>query len=269
VNIKKIIIGFNVLIFILFVFLAIFGEGVSPFSPYSQSLEESLGTPSLTHPFGQDDLGRDIMSRLFSGVRISFLVGFLTVFVSLFAGTIIGAISGYAGGYVDELLMRVIDILMAFPGLLLAIALTAILGPGLKNIVIALSALGWIDYARIVRGETLYLKETPFIESSRAIGTPAYKIIMRHIIPNLFSVLIVRASYGMGSAIIGEASLSFLGLGSTEGVSLGKMLNDGIEYLEIAPHLAFFPGIAIMLIILSTNIIGDYLNMKRLTMVKK
>lgn len=203
------------------------------------------------------------MSRLFSGVRLSFVVGFLTVFVSLLTGTIVGAISGYADGLVDEFLMRGIDILMAFPGLLLAIALTAVFGPGLENIVIALSALGWIDYARIVRTETLHLKETAFVESSQALGTPAYMTVMRHILPNLFSILIVRASYGIGSAVIGEASLSFLGLGATEDISLGSMINDGIEYLQIAPHLAFFPGIAIMLIVLSTNIIGDCLNMKR------
>jgi peptide/nickel transport system permease protein len=173
-------------------------------------------------------------------------------------GSIVGALAGYLGGVVDEVVMRLIDILLAFPGILLAIAIMAILGPSLNNVVIALALLGWVTYARLVRGQVLALREYEFVQAARALGADAKRIIARHLMPNVLGPVIVTATFGMAGAIVAEAGLSFLGLGTQPPTpSWGSMLNDGRAFLLTAPHLTTFPGVAIMVIVLGLNFLGD------------
>ena len=230
---------------------------ISPANPERQALAEKFRGPSAEHPLGQDRAGRDILSRIFYGARVSMLVGICTVAISVAVGLIMGSLAGYFGKLADEVIMRIIDVLQAFPGILLAIALTAVLGPSLRNIVLALSALGWVGYARIVRGEFLKLREMEFVSAARALGAGDSRIILRHILPNLWAPIIVQATFGVAAAILGEASLSFLGLGAQGIPSWGGMLNEGIDYLVLAPHLSIFPGLALMITILGLNFLGD------------
>jgi len=207
---------------------------------------------------GADVLGRDIFSRLLYGARVSLFVGFLVVFVTASIGSFIGAVSGYCGGIVDELLMRIVDIILAFPGILLAIAFVAVLGPDLRNVVIALSSIGWVSYARFTRGQVLKEREMEYVAASRAAGSSNLRILFRHIFPNIAGPLIVQATLGIAGIILAESSLSFLGLGpQPPSPSWGSMLNEGRLYLYDAPHLVFFPGIAIMLVVLAFNFFGD------------
>ena len=181
----------GLLILLVLVVVAIFAPYISPYDPTAIRLAEGLSGPSLTHPLGQDKLGRDILSRIIYGARISLYVGVATVMLSAFVGTVVGAVSGYAGGVVDEVVMRLIDILLAFPGILLAVAVMAILGPSLNNIVIALTVLGWVGYARLVRGQVLALREFEFVHAARALGADARRIIARHLVPNVLGLVIV------------------------------------------------------------------------------
>ena len=248
----------GLLILLVLVVVAIFAPYISPYDPTAIRLAEGLSGPSLTHPLGQDKLGRDILSRIIYGARISLYVGVATVMLSAFVGTVVGAVSGYAGGVVDEVVMRLIDILLAFPGILLAVAVMAILGPSLNNIVIALTVLGWVGYARLVRGQVLALREFEFVQAARALGADARRIITRHLVPNVLGPVIVQATFGMAGAIVAEAGLSFLGLGTQPPTpSWGSMLNDGREFLLTTPHLTTFPGLAIMTVVLGLNFLGD------------
>jgi peptide/nickel transport system permease protein len=238
--------------------LALFGPALSPYDPSTQELARRLEGPSLQHPFGLDELGRDILTRIASGARISLLVGLAVVSVSSLAGMFFGSVAGYYGGRVDDVISRVIDVLMAFPGILLAIALVAVLGPSLVNVVLALSVIGWVGYARLVRGQALRAREFEFVQAARALGAGSPRIVLRHVLPTTLPSVVVQATLGMAGAIIAEASLSFLGLGVQPPTpSWGTMLDAGRAHLFDAPHLTLFPGFAIALLVLGFNFLGD------------
>lgn len=240
------------------VLAALLGPFVAPFDPAAQELALRLAGPTGSHPFGLDELGRDILARVLAGARISLLVGLVVVSVSATVGSVLGSIAGYAGGLVDEVISRVIDILLAFPGLLLSIAMVAVLGPSLTNVVLALSLVGWVGYARLVRGQVLRARELDFVQAARALGAPAPRILLRHIIPTALPAVTVQATLGMGAAILSEAALSFLGLGVQPPTpSWGTMLNGGRAHLLDAPHLTIFPGLAIAVLVLGFNFLGD------------
>jgi peptide/nickel transport system permease protein len=237
---------------------ALVGPAIAPFDPASQTLALRLAAPSFSHPFGLDELGRDILARVLAGARISFLVGFTVVIVSAAVGTLLGAVAGYVGGRVDDVISRVIDTLLAFPGLLLAIALVAVLGPSLVNVLFALTIIGWVGYARLVRGQVLRAREFEYVQAARALGASTTRILWKHVIPTAIPAVVVQATLGMAGAIIGEASLSFLGLGVQPPTpSWGTMLNGGRAHILDAPHLTLFPGLAIALLVLGLNFLGD------------
>ena len=237
---------------------AMAGPFVSPYDPSAQDLARRLEAPTLEHPFGLDELGRDILARILAGARISLLVGLAVVGVSSVVGMTLGSIAGYFGGKVDDLISRVIDVLMAFPGILLAIALVAVLGPSLTNVVLALSVIGWVGYARLVRGQALRAREFEFVQAARALGAGSPRIVARHVLPTAFPAVVVQATLGMAGAIIAEAALSFLGLGVQPPTpSWGTMLDAGRSHLLDAPHLTIFPGVAIALLVLGFNFLGD------------
>lgn len=237
---------------------ALLGPALTPYDPSAQTLAHRLEPPSRSHPFGLDELGRDILSRLVSGARISLLVGLAVVSVSSLVGMALGAMAGYFGGVVDDVISRAIDILMAFPGILLAIALVAVLGPSLTNVIIALCVIGWVGYARLVRGQALRARELEYVQAARALGAGSARIVLRHVLPTAFPSVIVQATLGMAGAIIAEASLSFLGLGVQPPTpSWGTMLDAGRSHLFDAPHLTVFPGVAIATLVLGFNFLGD------------
>jgi peptide/nickel transport system permease protein len=240
------------------VFAALAGPSLSPYDASAQELARRLEPPTLSHPFGLDELGRDILARLLAGARISLLVGLAVVSVSSTLGTLLGSVAGYFGGLVDDVISRLVDVLMAFPGILLAIALVAVLGPSLTNVVIALSVIGWVGYARLVRGQALRARELDFVQAARALGAGPARIVVRHILPSALPAVVVQATLGMAGAIIAEASLSFLGLGVQPPTpSWGTMLDAGRSHLFDAPHLTIFPGLAIALLVLGFNFVGD------------
>lgn len=240
--------------------VALLAPWLAPQDPNHQALENRLESPSGAHWLGLDELGRDILSRLIMGARVSVGVGVAVVVLAGALGTLIGAVAGYAGGRIDALLMRLTDVFMAFPGILLAIALVAVLGPDLRNVVIALVVIGWVGYARLVRGQILQLREMEFVLAARASGVGPVGVIVRHLLPNVLPTLVVQASLGMAGAILAEASLSFLGLGIAPPTpSWGAMINAGRSHLLDAPHLALFPGIAILLTVMGLNFLGDAL----------
>jgi peptide/nickel transport system permease protein len=237
---------------------ALLAPWIMPFDPAWQQLALRLDGPTGLHLLGLDELGRDVLSRLLAGARISLLVGLVVVGVSASVGLVVGAVAGYVGGVADEVLSRVIDILLAFPGILLAIALVAVLGPSLGNVVIALSAIGWVGYARLVRGQVLKAREFDYVQAARALGAGPVRILIHHIVPTAVPALIVQATLGMAGAILAEASLSFLGLGVQPPTpSWGTMINGGRVHLIDAPHLTVFPGVAIALLVLGFNFLGD------------
>src|SRR5258706_6271638 len=227
------------------VLAALIGPSLALFDSSAQLLAQRLDGPSGMHWFGLDELGRDIFARVLAGARISLLVGIVVVSISSTVGTLLGSIAGYFGGRVDEAISRIVDILLAFPGLLLAIALVAVLGPSLTNVVIALSLIGWVGYARLVRGQVLRAREFEFVQAARALGATTPRILAQHIIPTALPAVTVQATLGMGGAILAEAALSFLGLGVQPPTpSWGTMLNGGRTHLPDAPHLPILPGLA-------------------------
>lgn len=248
----------GMVIVLIAVFAALAGPVLSPYDPSSQELARRLESPSRAHPLGLDELGRDILARLLQGARISLMVGIAVVSVSSAAGMLFGSIAGYFGGRVDDIISRVIDVLMAFPGILLAIALVAVLGPSLVNVVLALSVIGWVGYARLVRGQALRARELEFVQAARASGASSARIVVRHILPTAIPAVVVQATLGMAGAIIAEAALSFLGLGVQPPTpSWGTMLDAGRAHLFDAPHLTVFPGLAIAMLVLGFNFLGD------------
>jgi peptide/nickel transport system permease protein len=250
-----------VIIAVLFL-AALFAPVLAPYDSSEQQLTARLETPTQEHPLGRDEFGRDILSRMIFGARVSMRVGVTVVLVCALIGTIIGAISGYYGGWIDRIISSFLfNTFLAFPGILLAIAMVAFLGPSLTNLILALCVIGWVSYARLVRGQVLKVKELDFVQAARTLGASDRWIILLHIIPNVVQPLIVQATLGMAGAVLAEASLSFLGLGVQEPVpSWGKMLDSGRAYLITAPHMVIFPGLAIMLTVMAFNFVGDALN---------
>lgn len=248
-----------------FFLAALLAPVLAPYDPAEQlplkpdaPMAERL-SPSQAHWLGQDELGRDILSRIIFGARISMRVGVTVVLLSALLGVLIGAVSGFYGGWVDRFLSGfVFNVFMSFPSILLAIAMVAFLGPSLNNLILALSVIGWVGYARLIRGQILKVREYDFVTAARALGASDSRLIFRHILPNAIQPLIVQASLGMAGAVLSEASLSFLGLGvPPPAPSWGAMLNDARSFLTIAPHLLFFPGLAVMLTVLAFNFLGD------------
>ena len=248
--------GFVVLL--LLAAAAIFAPALAPHDPARQNLDQDLLTHTQDHLLGTDKLGRDILSRTIYGSRVSLLVGVTTVVLSLSIGFTLGSLAGYFGGWLDQLLMRLVDVLLAFPGILLAIAFTAVLGPGLDHVILALCLIGWTGYARLVRGEILALREREFVHAARALGGHPRRIIIRHLLPNLLPPLMIQATFGLAAAIVAEGSLSFLGLGVEPPTpSWGSMLNEGRQFLLVAPHLTTYPGLALMITVVALNLVGD------------
>jgi len=240
------------------VLAVLLGPLVAPYDPADQELALRLEAPSRAHVFGLDELGRDILARVLAGGRISLLAGVSVVSVSSLVGILIGAVAGYFGGRVDDLISRIMDVLLAFPGILLAIALVAVLGPSLTNVVVALAAIGWVGYARLVRGQTLKTRELEYVQAARALGAGSVRILARHVIPAALPAVVVQATLGMAGVIIAEAALSFLGLGVQPPTpSWGTMLDAGRAHLLDAPHLTIFPGTAIAALVLGFNFLGD------------
>ena len=246
---------------LIFLVCALFGPWFAPHDPAAITLSNRLVTPSTGHWFGTDELGRDILSRIIYGARISMLVGVSVVTLSLLLGLIVGSIAGYYGGPIDRFVnIVVMNAFLTFPGILLAIAFVAFRGPGIFNLVLALSLGGWVGYARLVRAQVLVVREREFIEAARALGASDVRIVLRHILPNIIQPIIVQAAIGMAGAILAEGTMSFLGLGvPPPTASWGSMLNDGRAHLFDAPHLVLFPALAVMLAVLSFNFIGDAL----------
>ncbi|HWX54800.1 MAG TPA: ABC transporter permease [Verrucomicrobiae bacterium] len=245
----------------IFVVLALFAPWIAPQEPAAIDLPSRLQLPGTAHWLGTDELGRDILSRVIYGARISMLVGCCVVGGSLLLGLVFGSIAGYYGGYADKFFnIVVMNAFLSFPGILLAIAFVAFLGPGIFNLILALCIGGWVGYARLVRGQVLAVKEKEFVEAARALGASDWRIVTRHILPNIIQPVIVQAAIGMAGAVLAEATMSFLGLGvPPPTASWGSMLNDGRAHLFDAPHLVLFPAAAVMLAVLSFNFIGDAL----------
>jgi peptide/nickel transport system permease protein len=245
----------------LLAFAAILAPWLAPYDPAAQQLKDRLVGPTWEHPFGNDDLGRDILSRLLMGARVSMRVGATVVLLSGIVGVLIGGFAGYIGGRLDTFItVVVINSLMAFPGILLQIAIVVFLGPGLDRLIFALTIIGWVGFARLARGQVLKVKTLEFVEAARALGASSPRIFFYHILPNMIQPVLVQASIGMAGAILAEASLSFLGLGiSPPTPSWGAMLNDGRNHLFDAPHMVVFPSMALVITVLSFNFLGDAL----------
>jgi peptide/nickel transport system permease protein len=258
---RNVLAGIGMALVALFVIFAIFAPFIAPQDPGNIDLPSRLQPPSPAHWFGTDELGRDILSRVIYGARISMLVGSSVVAGSLLLGLIFGSIAGYYGGYADRFFNVIImNAFLSFPGILLAIAFVAFLGPGIFNLILALCVGGWVGYARLVRAQVLGVKEKEFVEAARALGASDWRIVTRHILPNIIQPVIVQAAIGMAGAVLAEATMSFLGLGvPPPTASWGAMLNDGRAHLFDAPHLVLFPAVTVMLAVLSFNFIGDAL----------
>jgi peptide/nickel transport system permease protein len=251
----------GVVLVVLFVLCAILAPWLAPQDPAQINLPSRLDPPSASHWCGIDELGRDICSRLIYGARISMLVGTCVVLASLSLGLVIGSIAGYYGGRIDRFVnVFLMNAFLSFPGILLAIAFVAFRGPGIFNLILALSLGGWVGYARLVRAQVLATREKEFVEAARALGASDLRVIVRHILPNIIQPIIVQAAIGMAGAILAEATMSFLGLGvPPPTASWGSMLNDARAHLFDAPHLVLFPAATVMLAVLSFNFIGDAL----------
>jgi peptide/nickel transport system permease protein len=251
----------GVVFVIFFTICAIFAPWIAPQDPAHINLATRLSPPSWAQLFGSDELGRDILSRIIYGSRISMLVGSCVVAMSLGIGLVVGSIAGYYGGRIDRFVnVIVMNAFLSFPGILIAIAFVAFRGPGVFNLIFALSLGGWVGYARLVRAQVLAAREKEYVEAARALGANDLRILARHILPNIIQPVIVQAAIGMAGAILAEATMSFLGLGvPPPTASWGTMLNDGRSHLFDAPHLVIFPALAVMLAVLSFNFIGDAL----------
>jgi peptide/nickel transport system permease protein len=251
----------GVALLLLFVVCAVFAPWLAPKDPAQLDLKGRLMGPSAAHWFGTDELGRDILSRTLFGARISLIVAVSVVALSLAVGLVAGALAGFYGGWTDTVVnVYVTNAFMALPGILLAIAFVAFMGPGLGNVILALAISGWVGYARLVRAQVMAVKEKEFVEAARALGASDLRVMGRHILPNILQPLIVQAAIGMAGAVLAEATLSFLGLGvPPPAASWGSMLNDARSHLFDSPHLVFFPAMAVMLCVLSFNFIGDAL----------
>jgi peptide/nickel transport system permease protein len=248
---------FGAAVICLLLLFAAFAPLISPYDP-TQIIESSISGPSLQHWFGTDDLGRDLFSRILWGARISLTVGFVAVIISIIIGTLYGAFSGFFGGWVDEVLMRFVDVMLAFPSIFLILTIQALLTPNIINVMIVIGATSWMGVARLVRAEFLALKERQFVEAAQSIGASPQRIIFKHILPNALSPVIVAATLGMAGAILTESALSFLGMGVQPPTpSWGNLLMDSQAYLFDAPWLSVIPGLFILLSVLSLYFIGE------------
>lgn len=248
-------------IVIAIVVIALTAPLIAPYDPYKQDLLSSLEGPSKNHIFGTDIFGRDILSRVIYGARTSVSISFLAVIIAILMGIIVGTIAGYFGGVVDEILMRFLDILMAFPDILLAIAIVAALGPGKSNLIIAIAIYSFPQFARVMRASVLTIKNNEYIEAAKAIGESNISVIVRYVVPNALAPIIVQATLRMATAILTISGLSFLGLGvKPPEAEWGTDLAMARVYLEIAPHLGIFPGVALFLTVMGFNLFGDGLN---------
>ena len=249
---------FGMVLILLMILMVVLSPLIAPYGFDEQNYYEIFASPSLQHLCGTDNLGRDVFSRLLYGGRVSLTIGIISVGIGLLCGGLMGALAGYYGGKLDNTLMRIIDILMAIPSVILAISICAALGPGLVNTMIAVGVASIPNYARILRSSILSIKQQEYVEAARAIGASNARIISKHIVPNSLSGLIVQASMGVGRAIISAASMSFIGLGiAPPNPEWGAMLSAGRTYFRDYPHMVLFPGIAIFLAVLSMNLIGD------------
>ncbi|MCS5501876.1 ABC transporter permease subunit [Lysinibacillus sp. A4] len=242
----------------LLIVVAIIGPYIAPYDPFEPNYNALLEGPSTSHLAGTDEYGRDIFSRLIVGAKISLMVSFSAVFLGLILGTILGLISGYFGGWVDKIIMRSCDVLFSFPDLLLAIAIVALLGPGINNVIIAVMIFSVPSFARLVRGATLNAKENVYVEAAQSMGASHVRVLWKHIFPETISELIIFVTMRIGTAILAASGLSFLGLGaSPEMPEWGVMLSSGRDYLGTSSHVVIMPGIAIFLTVLAFNLIGD------------
>jgi ABC-type dipeptide/oligopeptide/nickel transport system permease subunit len=242
----------------LLCFLAIFAPVLAPYSPYDQDLYRVLAPPSAVHWFGTDNLGRDLFSRLLYGARVSLFVGIVSSALSAAFGVIIGLFAGFKGGAIDAIIMRVTDAFLCFPPLIFILAMSAALGPGLHNVMLSFAIFGWTGFARITRGQVLLVRELPFVEAARSVGLPPRRIMIRHVLPNILAPILIAITISVGSAILVESGVSFLGLGvQPPTASWGKELRVGFTYLETAPLFAIAPGVMITLAIVSFNFVGD------------
>ncbi len=249
---------FGGIIILIFVFVAIFADWLAPYDPNAVTLSERFLPPSSVHFFGTDNLGRDILSRVIYGARISLWVGILTVSLAMLIGVPLGLFAGYRRGWTDTLFMRLVDVFLAFPVIILAIAIVAVRGPSLVNVMLALVAVYWTTYARVTRGVTLVLRNEDYMLAAQSIGVPTGRVMSRHLLPNAMAPILVIATLGLGNAILAEAALSFLGLGiQPPEASWGSMLNFGMQFIRDAPWLTLFPGMAIFLTVLGFNLVGD------------
>jgi peptide/nickel transport system permease protein len=243
--------------------IAVLSGRLFQLNPNQIDLSAILRLPDAAYLLGADDLGRSILARLLRGVEVSFVVAIVVTVVTMATGVLIGLVAGFYGGKIDQVLMQVTDIFLAFPGILLAIAFSAVLGPGLGNLMIALCITGWVSYARLTRGQTLSLRNRQHVQAAESLGASVPRLILRHILPLLASILVVEATYSLASVMIAEASLSFLGLGiQAPNASWGAMLRDGVRYMLVAPHYVLFVGLSLMSLILAINLGGDYLRDK-------
>jgi peptide/nickel transport system permease protein len=250
---------FPVVIVAVWLLMAVVGPWL-PLLPDHIELTRILLPPGETAWLGYDDLGRSLADRVIVGARFSFFVSVLVVSVSVVVGTFIGALSAYIGGRLDHIIVRVIDIFLAFPGILLAIALAGLLGPGLSNVVIALSIVGWVGFARLSRAQVMTLKSRDHVQAAIALGSGRSRIIMRHLLPLMAAPLIIESTFAIAGIVIAEAGLSFLGLGIQPPTpSWGSMIRDGTRYMLVSPHMVLVPGIALMLVVLAVNMLGDRL----------
>ncbi|NJL59537.1 MAG: ABC transporter permease [Desulfobacteraceae bacterium] len=250
------IIGMVIIFFLMIV--AVLAPYIAPYHPLELDMKERLLSPSLRHPMGTDSVGRDVLSRIIHGTRISLLIAVIVVITETVVGVLVGTAAGYLGRTVDEILMRLVDILMAFPGIILSMAIMGIMGTSLINLIISMTSVGWVRYARVFRGEILSVKQEMFIESARAVGCSRMRIVIRHILPNTISPIIVLATMNMGAVIISIAGLGFLGLGVQPPTpEWGIMLSEGKPFMESACHLMIFPGLMIMLTVMAFNFLGD------------
>ncbi len=254
---RKVVV-FGIIVIILLIVTAAFAPILAPHDPYAQDLDNILSQPSAEHLLGTDSLGRDTLSRIIYGSRSSLLVGVVAIFLAAAVGMFLGLISGYFGGIVNTIIMRTIDALMTFPMILLALTISALLGGGLTNIIIALGISMIPPYARLMCAQTMSIKQNDYVLAGRSIGATNSRIMFRHVAPNCFPPLIVLMTMMMGSAILAEAGLSFLGIGiSPPGAAWGAMVSEGYRYLLSLPVLSFAPGVAIMLVVFAFNMVGD------------
>ncbi|MBP3872291.1 MAG: ABC transporter permease [Lachnospiraceae bacterium] len=249
---------FSAVVILLFIIAAVLAPVISPYGLSEMDLRNRLSPPGAGHLFGTDEAGRDILTRLLYGSRVSLLTGVVPTILSMLLGAVLGVVSGFYGRWIDAVIMRIADITLAFPSMLLAMVIMYILGDGLINVFLTLALVNWASVARIVRSQTLQLKETEYVEAARVIGVPKRKIVFRHLLPNCLPTLIVLFTLNVPSAILTESSLSFLGLGiQPPDASWGLMVNSGRQFLYNAPWLSLVPGIAIMVIVLAFNFLGD------------